>query len=111
MFTAIIPCDKPWRRWNITDIQQSRSLIARDVIKEAEALPLMEIPRRFDIHAVTIHTKMEDLIAHALNQNFVPVVDDRGVFIGIITRKKIIQYLSDQDQKLANSMLSLKKEG
>ena len=80
-------------------------------IKEAEALPLMEIPRRFDIHAVTIHTKMEDLIAHALNQNFVPVVDDRGVFIGIITRKKIIQYLSDQYQKLANTMQSLKKEG
>lgn len=28
----------------------------------------------------------------SLNQNFVPVVDDNGIFIGIITRKSIIEY-------------------
>ena len=28
----------------------------------------------------------------AINQNFVPVVDDQGSFIGIITRKSIIKY-------------------
>ena len=27
-----------------------------------------------------------------MRQNFVPVVDDEGVFIGIIRRKDIIQY-------------------
>ena len=31
-----------------------------------------------------------------LNQNFVPVVDDKDIFIGIITRKDIIQYLDRQ---------------
>ena len=31
----------------------------------------------------------------ALNQNFVPVVDDQENFIGIVTRKDIIRYLSD----------------
>ena len=35
---------------------------------------------------------MEDLIGKALNQNFVPVLDDQKCFIGIITRKDIIQY-------------------
>ena len=35
---------------------------------------------------------MEDLVDKALNQNFVPVVDDRGVFIGIVKRKAIIQF-------------------
>ena len=35
---------------------------------------------------------MEDLIDRALNQNFVPVVDDRGFFIGMVTRKDIIKY-------------------
>ncbi len=79
-------------------------------IKEAEGLPLMEIPRRFQIEAVTVHTSMDDLIAHALNQNFVPVVDDRGVFIGIITRKKIIQYLSAKCQKFTeNSVMEIEK--
>lgn len=35
---------------------------------------------------------MEELINRAMNQNFVPVVDDQDKFIGIITRKDIIQY-------------------
>ena len=37
--------------------------------------------RRADIH-----------LDRAINQNFVPVVDDQGSFIGIITRKSIIKY-------------------
>ena len=39
---------------------------------------------------------MHDLIDRASNQNFVPVVDDYGAFIGLITRKAIIQYCRDQ---------------
>ena len=37
---------------------------------------------------------MEELFEKITNQNFVPVTDDRGIFIGIITRKDIITYLS-----------------
>ena len=37
-----------------------------------------------------------DLMSKAVNQNFVPVVDDKDIFIGIITRKDIIQYLDRQ---------------
>ncbi len=35
---------------------------------------------------------MEDLIGKAMEQNFVPVVDDEKHFIGIITRRDIIGY-------------------
>ena len=28
----------------------------------------------------------------AMNQNFVPVIDDRKTFIGIVTRSDILQY-------------------
>ena len=38
---------------------------------------------------------MEDLVSVALNQNFVPVVDDRGVFVGIVARRQIIRYLQE----------------
>lgn len=62
----------------------------------AAAVGLMDIPRRMDYQPVSVNTDMEDLIHKALNQNFVPVVDDRGVFIGIITRKSIIQYYYDR---------------
>ena len=39
---------------------------------------------------------MDSLIDRALNQNFVPVVDDRDLFIGIITRKDIIKYFYEK---------------
>ena len=42
---------------------------------------------------------MEALIARISNQNFVPVVDDRGVFIGIITRKDVITDLSTKTKE------------
>ncbi len=68
--------------------------------KDAEDIKLSRIKKRFKISPVTIHTTMDDLVKKSLHQNFVPVVDDRGVFIGIITRKAIIQYLYDRiDQK------------
>ena len=39
---------------------------------------------------------MESLLERALQQNFVPVTDDRDVFIGIVTRRDIIKYFADR---------------
>lgn len=61
-------------------------------LKEAEVIPISTIRRRMDYRPVFVGSKMEDMIDRALNQNFVPVVDDRGLFIGIVTRKDIIKY-------------------
>lgn len=63
-------------------------------LKESESIPITSIKRRLDYLPVKADAKMEDLIDKALNQNFVPVVDDRDSFIGIITRKDIIKYFS-----------------
>ena len=52
----------------------------------------MAIPRRATYKAVHADSDMEDLLDKAINQNYVPVVDDQGYFIGIITRKEIIKY-------------------
>ena len=41
---------------------------------------------------VHIDSNIEDLIATSINQNFVPVVDDNNIFIGIIKRSDIITY-------------------
>jgi len=41
---------------------------------------------------VHIDSNIEDLIATSINQNFVPVVDDENIFIGIIKRSDIITY-------------------
>ncbi len=65
-------------------------------MRQAEARRLLEIPRRKDNIPVRITATMHDLIERASNQNFVPVVDDYGAFIGLITRKAIIQYCHDR---------------
>ena len=65
-------------------------------MRQAEARRIMEIPRRKDNVPVRITASMQDLIERASHQNFVPVVDDYGAFIGLITRKAIIQYCRDK---------------
>ena len=61
-------------------------------LKEAEGISVSTLKRRMDYLPVFVKSNMEDMIDRALNQNFVPVVDDRKMFIGIITRKDIIKY-------------------
>ena len=43
---------------------------------------------------VRIDVTMEELIEQSLHQSFIPVVDDRGAFVGIVTRQTIIRRLT-----------------
>ena len=73
-------------------------------LKEAENVSVSAIHRRMDYQPVNSESRMEDLIDRALNQNFVPVVDDRGFFIGIITRKDIIKHYAGEKNGLGDCM-------
>jgi len=64
-------------------------------MRQAEARRIMEITRRKDNIPVRVTTSMYDLIQRASSQNFVPVVDDKDTFIGIVRRGAIIQYCSE----------------
>lgn len=55
-------------------------------------ISLHEIPRRVQNFPVKISAKMGDLVELAITQNFVPVVDDKDVFIGLVRRREIIEY-------------------
>lgn len=61
-------------------------------LKQTEEHTIMEIAHRRDNRPVSVSTDIEDLVAKATDQNFVPVIDDRQAFIGIVTRKAIMQY-------------------
>ena len=62
-------------------------------LKDLEDMPIVTIERHRDNQAVHIEASMEDLFDKVTNQNFVPVVDDNQVFIGIVTRKDVLVYL------------------
>jgi len=65
----------------------------------AEEIPISSFPHKRDYKAVTVTTSMDELMEAAINQNFVPVVDDRGVFIGIVRRQAILRYFYQKQQK------------
>ena len=46
---------------------------------------------------VRITASMDDLLSSILDHNFVPVVDDRGMFMGIVTRRAILKYFSEKN--------------
>lgn len=64
-------------------------------LRDAEHVSVSSMSRRQDNQPVYVDASMEDLMDKAMNQNFVPVVDDQENFIGIITRKDIIRYCYD----------------
>lgn len=65
-------------------------------IFEAEDVKIMDIPRKHDNKPVSASTKLSDIFDAAINQNFIPVIDDEKHFIGIITRKKIMNHLASK---------------
>ncbi len=73
----------------IVDLQNS-------AIREKEKHSVKDIIRKNFNPAVKIDVSMDELLNRAVNQNFVPVVDDRGTFIGIVTRQDIIKYFIEE---------------
>ena len=65
-------------------------------LKQAESHRIMEISRRKDNIPVRVTTSMRDLVERAVTQNFVPVVDDKDTFIGLVTRQAIVSYCMDR---------------
>ncbi len=68
-------------------------------LKDLEHVHIREILRSGEYLPVRITVTMDELLDSAMNQNFIPVVDDVGSFIGIVTRKDIIRYFAEQDDK------------
>ncbi len=60
-------------------------------LHEAKIKDIMKSDR---VKAMPVTTSMEELLQCAAGQNFVPVVDDSGSFIGIVRRSDIIQYFA-----------------
>ena len=65
-------------------------------MRQAEARRIGEMVRRKDYIPVRVTTDMHELVRRAIHQNFVPVVDDKEAFIGIVTRGDIIKYCAKE---------------
>ncbi len=62
-------------------------------ISMAESECIANIEKYRPYAPFAINMELKELFRLSLEQNFVPVVDDRGIYIGIVKRKSIINYL------------------
>ena len=62
--------------------------------KKLEKISIKEILNIDRYKSVKITASIDELVSLSLNQNFVPIVDDTNNFIGIVSRKKIIEHFS-----------------
>ncbi len=66
-------------------------------VEIAESVKINTIEKYRSYEAITIDSTMDEVLKLAMNQNFVPIIDDRGMYIGIIKRKDIIKcYINEK---------------
>lgn len=65
-------------------------------LHQAQCHRIMDFKHRRDNVPVKVNTSMYELVERAAEQNFIPVVDDKGAFIGIITRRSIMKYCQQE---------------
>jgi CBS domain-containing protein len=74
------------------DSHAKEQLFVKDILKGRQNEP------------VNVNAAIEDLLLMAMNQNFIPVTDDRGLFIGIVTRRDILQFFYDKSHYVSSAM-------
>ena len=52
---------------------------------------------KYKYRPVLITQSVEELITKTMDSNFVPITDDRGMFIGIVTRRSIIKHYYEKN--------------
>ncbi len=69
--------------WNMLDTYDNS-------IADMENMCISDIIRPDFNPSANVYITMDELLQRAVQQSFIPVTDDRGYFIGIVTRQKII---------------------
>ena len=70
-------------------------------IKKAEHVKVSDIEHHRSYQALGVEALLAEVFALSLEQNFIPLIDDNNIYIGIIKRREIIKYLSKNVDKLA----------
>ena len=84
--------------WRLVDKE------GRVPMRDLEQIRIRNILRGNAYPPVRITVTMDELLDSAMNQNFIPVVDDIGSFIGIVTRRDILRYFAEQDSMVPENL-------
>ena len=98
-YTAIPVLDKDERYiGSVTEGDFLRHLLATGTtdLKVHEKYRIGDILRTSFCPALNIGADRSQVVNALLNQNFVPIVDDRNMLCGILTRRSVIVYLAEE---------------
>lgn len=56
-----------------------------------------DVKRHRDYEPIRVDALMPTLLSKASNENFVPIVDEKDIFIGIVTRKTLLDYFFEHN--------------
>ncbi len=76
--------------WNIKNLVKFN-------MNTADKMLIKDLKRFRDYETIQMTASINELITKATSENFVPVVDQHGLFIGIVTRKVIINYFFEHN--------------
>ena len=65
-------------------------------LKSTEEIHISDVLRLDRTPPARITATDEELLNKAMDQNFIPVIDDEDVFIGIVTRRTVMQYFAEK---------------
>lgn len=79
--------------WYMLDTaQKTGEGISMFVAEELKLRDVLDRDRERPYKSARITASRDELIHLAMNQNFVPITDDDGAYIGIVTRRNIIRH-------------------
>ena len=72
--------------------------MSRMAIESLKQFKLSDVNlNKYKYRPVLITQSVEELITKTMDSNFVPITDDRGMFIGIVTRRSIIKHYYEKN--------------
>lgn len=101
-FSVVPMLDKQGRYLGTISEGDLLSFIKNDCsfdLKRSEDVCVFNIPRYRSYQSLNVNGTFEEMVSLSMEQNFIPLVDDRNTFIGIVPRKRILEYLLDKYQE------------
>ena len=96
-YSAVPVLDEQGRyKGTVTEGDLLRALVDKGDIKLLEEHNILEIVRSNFNPSASVDIDILDLLKMISNQNFVPIVYDRDVLMGIITRKTVITVMLEK---------------
>lgn len=81
--------------YSLSTLDILKSIMESNSLEKALKSPLTSIETERLIICAPIESEVADLVDLIANQNFVPIVNKKGEFEGIITRRKLIFHLKN----------------